>query len=780
MLIIVVATSIGVILSLYQEQLLALNFSRCVCTFLALVIVLELLRHRWGSRASHPMRWIKVVQGVLCIALGFCWGSYQGQRYLTAATESLGVHWWQVKIVEVVDLPSYRGGPRYRLELQCRFSTEPPASPGTGANCEPLGNLAGPNWHVQVRSNGQDIVADNVTSTDRGSIRLGEVWQMELTLSGIENSRSSSYDRARWAISQGIIASGTWNHATALKTQPAGVVDSWRHRIREALLAESAVAHSAFSPVDPRPLISALTMGDRSALSSEDWALLQATGTSHLMAISGLHLGIVAGWIYWLIRLMGSRAIWLNLRVPPNILATVCALLGSLCYGLLVGFPVPTQRAFLMLCFASLATLCNRPKMIIHAVALAFFIIVIWWPFSLLSASIWLSFGAICLVFWVIANRVILANKGTSHVSLLLKLQVAMFIGMLPLSAYFFSGVSLNSLLANTVAIPLVTGIMLPSCFVNVIGIELVPSLAPVITEFNLWLMDSLLSYLDWLAGSIPYQGVSFDVHRLLIALVSALFLCAPIYPVLRMLGAVIFLSTFVLPGSVGNPRVLLLNQSFPFLYFQKDEQVFTVDETPGLSFIERDNMRRFGSLAAADWPNEYRQRQWEIDQWWLASLPHSRSEQVVQVDLCIDQSLVHEDAALAHRLEIKHLWSVETPDNTSYCVLGVSWWGFRWLLIGDLPAKWLQQLLNTDVLTDHQWDFIVLADKEIQGAFLNEIEGASVFLWANRPLSETVTQRFAVRDIPLYQLFNTGSLRLEFSGDGYEITPLGSVRFYD
>ncbi|GAA0355239.1 DNA internalization-related competence protein ComEC/Rec2 [Bowmanella denitrificans] len=258
--------------------------------------------------------------------------------------------------------------------------------------------------------------------------------------------------------------------------------------VRQTWLDEFAtldLQHSAW--------LAALSLGYRGWLATHDWQLVQRTGIAHLIAISGLHLGMVSSFSYGLLVIFLGPVLG---RFYPHCnlhkLALSGALLVAFGYAALAGFSLPTARAWLML--AMFVLLLNlqlhwRPRRLL-LVCLALFILL--FPLSLLTLSFWLSFAAVLIIYLVFWRWP--AGRGFSvmtFISALVRMQLALSLLMLPLVAWQFGLVSLVSPLVNLLAVPFVTMLLLPLCLLALLALALQP-------DWGQWLFswaDRLLEY---------------------------------------------------------------------------------------------------------------------------------------------------------------------------------------------------------------------------------------------------------------------------------------------
>ena len=121
--------------------------------------------------------------------------------------------------------------------------------------------------------------------------------------------------------------------------------------------------------VDNIGLIKALTIGERSSITKTQWDIFRKTGTVHLLAISGLHIGFIAGLAYLLMLRTGIGLA----TVSPQVVAAIFSILVALFYSALAGFSLPTQRALLMLTIAMLSIFWQRNSTPGNTISLSLF-----------------------------------------------------------------------------------------------------------------------------------------------------------------------------------------------------------------------------------------------------------------------------------------------------------------------------------------------------------------------------------------------------------------------
>ena len=292
-------------------------------------------------------------------------------------------------------------------------------------------------------------------------VNAGERWQLRLRLKpphGFYNP--GGFDYEGWLYQQGIHATGYVRDSKdspddnqLLATASAWSLDHLRQaifeRISERLADQPHVG-----------MITALAVGERAAIDQQQWQQLISTGTNHLMAISGLHIGLAAGFGYLftrrvLCRLMPARCL---LIMPAQHMAIISALLLAAIYALLAGLTIPTQRALLMLASFSAAWLLRRNQWAFDALGLALLVILIWQPVSVLSAGFWFSFLAVGVIFYVFRNPASSRQRWLRWGGI----QFCIALALMPLSLFMFQQSSLVSPLANLVMVPYVSLLVVP------------------------------------------------------------------------------------------------------------------------------------------------------------------------------------------------------------------------------------------------------------------------------------------------------------------------------
>ncbi len=293
-----------------------------------------------------------------------------------------------------------------------------------------------------------------------------------------------SFDFRRYLYFQGIGAVGfIYNKPEIIEGQrnSFSIINSVRQAIAQRIL--DVLPHQEAS------VAMALMVGQKNALSSTDRQAIRDAGLAHMLAISGLHVGLVASVLFYIIRLVLAAIPSFALRYSIKNIAAIITLLGTITYMLLAGATVPTQRATLMTAIVFLAILLDRNPFSLRLVAFSAFVILLHSPESLMSASFHMSYAAVtCLIyfyectreFWMRAYR----KKEWYQAPLLYFLGVCFTtviasIATAPFSLYHFGQVSFIGSIANLIAVPLLAFIIMPAALLSllsmIIGLEYWP-----------------------------------------------------------------------------------------------------------------------------------------------------------------------------------------------------------------------------------------------------------------------------------------------------------------
>jgi competence protein ComEC len=364
------------------------------------------------------------------------------------------------------------------------------------------------------------------------------------------NVNPHGFDYEGWLFERGIRATGYVRKSTvnARLADEAGGLPGAIERLRERTRAriQRSLPDQPYAGV-----LAALAIGDQQAIAPELWRLFAATGITHLMSISGLHVTMIGGLLAWVVLALWRRSARLPLLLPAQKAAAMAGFLGAFLYALLAGFGVPAQRTFYMLGVVALAMLAGRTVAAPRVLGSALLLVLLLDPWAVLAAGFWLSFGAVALLFYIangrLARRHWFVEWGRA--------QWAMTLGLMPVLLALFQQFSLVSPLANAVAIPVVSFLVTPLALLGSLpGLGIVLQLAHFLLE---WLM-ALLAWLASLPGAL-WQQHAPPPWAVPLALLGTAWLLLPRGFPARWLGLVTFLPLFFIYPARPAPGELAL-----------------------------------------------------------------------------------------------------------------------------------------------------------------------------------------------------------------------------
>jgi len=401
----------------------------------------------------------------------------------------------------------------------------------------------------------------------------GQIWQLLVKLKpahGLANIGGFNYQV--WLLQQQVVATGyvkpevknITSDPTINKNQLLHAQLSWRQYLYQqlkALLADEPL----------RALILALGFGERGELTRAHWQVLSATATQHLIAISGLHIGIVAFASFIFIRAVIRflpinlllRQSWQLKLMAYNVtyLPVLLSCLLAWYYAYLAGFAIPTLRALVMLLLFWSFKLISVQLSLLRWLLLAIVIILLIWPLSLLSASFWLSISALVIIFATFSRFNIMMTKQTKVVikaslitlekapeplvkkhwrnfksrawqwlKTLVVMQLALTLAMLPIAASLSYQLPLAAFFANVVAVPLMSVTVIPLTLLAVIVLPFSHEVASILADLALlslsvvWQWLTYLTSLKWTLLAVSYQQIQAILLVFVIVALSCFF----------------------------------------------------------------------------------------------------------------------------------------------------------------------------------------------------------------------------------------------------------------
>ncbi|AZL73020.1 DNA internalization-related competence protein ComEC/Rec2 [Pseudomonas oryziphila] len=535
---------------------------------------------------------------------------------------------------------------------------------------------------------------------DGPGLRGGERWRLAVNLRrphGLLNPHGP--DREATLLARRIGATGTVKAGERLGA-PA---HDWRDGIRQRLLAVDAHGREA--------ALAALVLGDGAGLARQDWQALQATGTVHLLVISGQHIGLLAGLVYGGVAGLARLGAWPR-RLPWLPWACGLAMGAALLYGWLAGFGVPVQRACLMLAVVLLWRLRFRQLGVGPPLLLALLGVLLVEPLASLLPGFWLSFAAVAVLALCFSARLGAWRPWQAWT----RAQWVIAVGLLPVLLALGLPISLTAPLANLLAVPWLSLAVLP---LALLGTALLP--LPWLGEGLLWLagasLHGLFGWLAQVAGLVPaWIGEPLPLWAGLLVGLGALLVLLPRGVPLRVPGAVLLLALWAPREQVPHGQVevwqLDVGQGLAVLLRTRQHSLL-YDAGPAMG--ESD----LGESVVLPTLRKLGVRQLDLMLISHAHADHAGGAGAVHRGLPVKRVLAGEAMALAAGLhgqpcksgerwqwdgvdfELWH-WPGGPNSNERSCVLRVEANGERLLLAGDMEAgaerAWLAAMEDTRI----------------------------------------------------------------------------------
>lgn len=372
----------------------------------------------------------------------------------------------------------------------------------------------------------------------------GQRWQFKAKLrrpSGFQNP--AGFDYERWLLVKGIGATGYIKKSSnnqLLDQTPWWDINQLRSKVAQSIDKKCITC-------DNQGLIKALTIGYRGDIHPSQKHILKDSGTAHLLAISGLHIGLISGLFYllgrWLWRIYFFRSHYNRLEFSAAL-----SLFAGFSYAALAGFSIPTVRALIMLCVIFFALKFRLPNNLLNTIATAVVLILVIDPLAVGSASLWLSVGALLIIGFA---QFLLKNQ-QGWLRKLLLVQGIFTLMFIPMGIVLFGQINIAGYFANIVAIPAVSFGLLP------------------LTLFASFCASINLPYADWLLLACD-QGMTLLLVYLEWLLESGLAAISTGYvPMPLLIISLLGLAVLTMPRAIPGKKLSLILVLLPIIWQPK------------------------------------------------------------------------------------------------------------------------------------------------------------------------------------------------------------------
>lgn len=346
----------------------------------------------------------------------------------------------------------------------------------------------------------------------------------------------------------------------AIAPAQAGRAGLFMHRLRSRI----SQSVQSIMPGEAGAFAAAITTGDRSGMSRETLANLRGSNLAHLLAISGLHMGLLTGFVFAAARYVLALFAWVSLRFPTKKIAAILALAAGVFYLGLSGGNVATQRAFIMVAVMFVAILFDRRALTLRSIALAAIIVLILRPEALVQPGFQMSFSAttalIAVFAWLRDWQSVRGWRAPRWAQPILAVVISSAVAGLataPFAAAHFNMVSHFGLIANLLSVPLMGAIVMPGAVVAAllapVGLSWL-ALAVMAPMIN-WILG-VAAYVTSLEGAIGHVPTPDPMVVPLIALGGLMFVLARTPK--RIIGIPLILAGFFIWSQVERPGLLI------------------------------------------------------------------------------------------------------------------------------------------------------------------------------------------------------------------------------
>jgi competence protein ComEC len=328
--------------------------------------------------------------------------------------------------------------------------------------------------------------------TPRAALVAGSRWRLPVQLRAPQALRNpGAGDGEKYAMAARIVATGyVLEPALAQRLAPPDGIAGWRERMSGRI---AAAIHD-----DSARFVQALVLGDTRGLDETDWARLRAAGLTHLIAISGFHVGLVAGFFA-----LAAAGLWwclprLGLWLPRSFASGLGAVGGAFAYAAITGFALPTLRTAVMIAVLVAARWLRRRQRLVDTLALGCSVVLLLDPLAVLGAGFWLSFAGVAWLLWCLpADH---GPRGWALVHGFVGAQLVATIGLLPLTVVLFGQASFAGPLANLVAVPWWSLVVIPLGLLGLLLETLNPGWGNGLWQAAGWTFDGVWPGLAWVA----------------------------------------------------------------------------------------------------------------------------------------------------------------------------------------------------------------------------------------------------------------------------------------
>lgn len=554
-------------------------------------------------------------------------------------------------------------------------------------------------------------------------IRVGETWQLWVKLKKPHAyANPGSMDIEKQFFQKGMVAKGYMIPGKPYRRIKTAGISGFLKTLRAAL--QEKIGYALEGKLF-KGIIQALVVGMQDEITVPQWEIFRTTGTSHLMAISGLHIGLVAGSVFWVASRLYRYLPIQYLVFPVTLIGAISGWVAAISYSFLAGFSIPTQRAMVMVSVVTMAILRKRIVSKYRIYFLSLGLVLLMDPLSILLPGFWLSFGAVGILLYGMEGRL---NPGGSW-HRWGRAQWVVFLGLTPFSVALFEMTSIASPIANIIAIPWMSLCVAPLSLIGGLFSVVSAQVAGIFLTLAHSALSLLMSLLEWMSAW-PQAAIHLTCTPVTCGLagIGAFILLSPRGMVGRYMGFIWILPLFCMrPASVlmntAKVTILDVGQGLSAVV-QTAHHVLVFDTGPKLSphfdtgnrvvlpFLATRGVKRINAIVISHNDNDHAgglssiMQNIPVDEI-ISSRPETLTPIGRNVMSCVAGQRWEWDGV---RFSMLHPSGFLTKKNDHACVLKVEAGGHSVLLTGDIEThsenlllkNAMNQLPSTVMLVPH------------------------------------------------------------------------------
>ncbi len=610
-------------------------------------------------------------------------------------------------------------------------------------------------------------------------IVAGQKWAFTVRLKrprGFVNP--GGFDYQAWLLSKDLSATGYVRKSAApimdgTYEQGSFVVSGIRRSMSDGL---EAFRYSA--------LLKALMVGDKSDISADQWAVFQTTGTLHLMAISGLHIGLVAMIGFVLVRfLLGVFAFSCSVGLIRCVPAAASILLSAF-YVALSGYGIPAQRAWWAVVLLGVLYIFGRRINPFYLLLYVVLCVVLMNPLAPIQHGFWLSFGAVIVLMLGFAFR----SSDTNWVLGLMRAQVMITIGLPIMLITLNLPVSVSGFLANIVAVPLISFVVMPLLFLSAFLTSISMTATSVFVGLSDWSLHVLWAYLSRLSEFGGELWISVQPPWLLYlgAIAVSLLLMPKAFKVAPLAGVLVlavwcslyFQQESIKPTltvlDVGQGLSVAVNSGRKTLIYDVGARFsdnFDVGSGVVAPFLRSKNIRQVDTIVVSHGDGDHAGGlNGLIEQLPYTQILSNHHGEALLAAPCLSGHRFYHEAIIYTVIWPQSNMLGESSSNNDSCVLLVEVEGLTILLAGDIEKE-VEQILVSNGLLPKNIDVLIAphhgSNTSSSSAFLNwlnpkEIIVSAGYLNRYRHPSKAVLKRYEETEAKVWNTAIHGAVTVE------------------